>query len=348
MWTIPFLICAALVATSAWRLRRTFRSLQRASAPGDLRAQELSLYDAAYLSGGQTRAAVTALVAMRLDGRLIVSRSGTVTVTDPHPRNAVEAAIIDAAGPTRQRPLRDLARSVRTSEAIRAIGARLDRAGLLHRPVGLHQYRELSASRAFHGWMLVAALVVGVVTVPLTAKTTGSGGVWSLLAFLLLLALGSAAVIRYRDPDTGRSRADGRKWLASVLGGDEAWHPHDVGLDAAIGPRLEPFALGSTDHVPGMEDSEVQTLLSEFAAAATSTNTSAKTSTSTRKTSKSTRRSATAASTATGAAAAGYASGYTPSGPSGCGTSSGHDGGHSSCGGHSCGGCGGGCGGCGG
>ncbi|WP_424887253.1 TIGR04222 domain-containing membrane protein [Streptomyces sp. XH2] len=333
MWTIPFLICTALVVAGTWHLRKTFLSLQRSSAPGGLPAQELSLYDAAYLHGGTAHAAVTAFLAMRLEGRLILSRSGTATVTDPAPRNGVEAAIVDAAGPTRQRALRELARGVRTSEAIRAIGLRLTREGVMPQPVGVDRFRKLAKSRAFHGWMLVAALVVGVVTVPL-ATATGNGGLPSLLAFLLLLALGSVPVVRYRIPDPFRIGNGHRQQLAS-LQGDAAWQPADAGLATETTATIKPFALGSTSHVPGMADDEVQTLLDEFRTAA----------------SVSSRRSAATAATATAAAsaaAAGYASGFTPSSRGGCGGSSEPAGGHSSCGGHSCGGCGGGCGGCGG
>ncbi|MEU5189578.1 TIGR04222 domain-containing membrane protein [Streptomyces klenkii] len=331
MWLIPFLVCAALVVASTWHLRGTFLSLKRASAPGDLPARdELSLYDAAHLHGGAAHAAVTAFLAMRLEGRLILSRSGTATVTDPTPRNSVEAAIVDTAGPARRMAVRDLAREVRTSEAVRAIGLRLVREGFVPQPVGMDQLRKLAKSRAFHGWMLVAALVVGVVTVPL-ATATGNGGLLSLLAFLLLLALGSVPAMRYRAPDTHRSNKGARDRLASVQDhADAAWQPADVGLATQTTASLKAFALGSTGHVPGMADDEVQTLLNEFRAAA----------------STSSRRSAATAATATAAAAAasaGYASGVTPSGQGGCGSSGGHDGGHS------CGGCGGGggCGGCG-
>ncbi|MGK5543917.1 TIGR04222 domain-containing membrane protein [Streptomyces sp. URMC 127] len=333
MWAVPFLICAALVVTGAWHLRRTFLFLQRSTTPADRPAPELSLYDAAHLHGGAAHAAVTAFLAMRLEGRLILSRSGTATVTDPGPRNAVEAAIVEAAGPTRRRALRDLAGEVRSSEPVRAIGLRLVREGIVPRPVGVDQYRRLAKSRAFHGWMLVTALVVGVVTVPL-ATATGTGGLPSLLAFLLLLALGSAPVVRYRTPDPRRNNRDrttgkgGRRRLASMQG-DDAWQPAGAGLAAATTAALKSFALGTTTHVPGMADDEVRMLLSEFRTAA---------STSSRR-SAATTASATAAA---GAATAGYAGGSTSSSHGGCGTGSGND---SSCGG--CGG-GGGCGGCGG
>ncbi|MEU8546193.1 TIGR04222 domain-containing membrane protein [Streptomyces roseoverticillatus] len=331
MWTIPFLICAALVVAGAWHLRKSFLAVQRSSGPG-LPAQEVSLYAAAYLHGGTAHAAVTAFLAMRLEGRLILSRSGTATVTDPTPRNDVEGAIVSAAGPTRQKALRELAPGVRTSAAIRAIGVRLTREGVIPQPVGVDRFRYLAKYRAFHGWMLVVALVVGVVTVPL-ATATGNGGLPSLLAFLLLLALGSVPVIRYRIPDPLRSNKGNRQHLAS-LQGDAAWQPADVGLAKETTATLKPFALGSTSHVPGMADDEVRTLLDEFRTTAH----------------LSSRRSAATAATAAaaGTASAGYAGGFTPSSQGGCGGSGGPSGGHSSCGGHSCGGCGGGCGGCGG
>ncbi|MGW1074864.1 TIGR04222 domain-containing membrane protein [Streptomyces sp. NPDC002537] len=331
MWAIPFLICAVLVATSAWRVRRALLEAQRLSAPGDLPARDLSLYGAAYLHGGSARAATTAFVAMRLDGRLILSRSGTVTATDPTPRNAVEAAIIDATGATRQRKLTELSRAVISSTAIHAIRERLLRQGLLPRPEHTGFSRKLTKSRAAHGWMLMVPLVVGMVTVPLAAKT-GDGGLPSLLAFLLLLALGSVPLIHYRPPGPDRATKAGRELLAS-LRGDDSRQPGDEGLGTEATTALRPFALGSTDHVPGLSDDEVRDLLREFGTGPTSYRRSA---------------ASTGTTAATGLAAAGYASGFTPSSGGGCGTGSGHDGGHSGCGGHGgCGGCGGGCGGCG-
>ncbi|MFE0043920.1 TIGR04222 domain-containing membrane protein [Streptomyces albireticuli] len=328
MWTIPFLLCAALVVVSAWHVRGTFLSLRGPSAPADLPARNLSLYDAAYLRGGASHAAVTALAAMRLEGRLILSRSGTVTVTDATPRNAVEAAVVDAAGSTRQRALRDLSRGVRAAKALHAIGARLIDEGLIPRSSGPHPLRRLAKSRALHGWTLVAACVVGVVTVPL-ATATGTGGVPSLLAFLLLLALGAVPMIRYRDPAPDRAGKAGRERLVS-LRGDASWQPCDVGLDAGTTAALKPFALGSTDRVPGLAEDEVRALLDAF-----------------RTDPRSGRRPAPAASATAvgvGLASAGYVGGMnTPAGGSdGGGTGGGHDGGHSGCGG-----CGGGCGGCG-
>ncbi|MFI9723974.1 TIGR04222 domain-containing membrane protein [Streptomyces sp. NPDC052396] len=326
MWAIPFLICGVLVAVGAWRLRGSGPEAWP-SPPNGLTAHDLSLYDLAYLSGGAPRMVVTALVAMRLEGRLIVSRSGTVTVTDPAPVNEVEAAIIAALGESRRQKLNAMGRPVLRGRAVRAIGDRLARQGLLTPAETPGPDPALANVREFHGWMLVVALVVGVVTVPL-ATATGDGGPWALLAFVLLLALGAVPLIGFRLHRPERPTRAGRAWRAS-LNENASWSPDGLGLDARTVGSLRLFALCRANEVPGLEDAEVRLLIDEFGTR---------------------RRLERAARTAVGTAATGSA-GVAGASAVGCGCGTGHgDGGGHHGGGHSgCGGCGGGCGcGCGG
>ncbi|MFK0237766.1 hypothetical protein [Streptomyces vinaceus] len=76
----------------------------------------------------------TVMVGMSQQGRLVASASGTVMVTDPEPRDRIEAALIEAVGPTRT------ARITEPSEAV--LGDDGERNGELVRR-GLPEDRDL-------------------------------------------------------------------------------------------------------------------------------------------------------------------------------------------------------------
>ncbi|MFD0568268.1 TIGR04222 domain-containing membrane protein [Kitasatospora gansuensis] len=73
-----------------------FYRAERENADGSL--ADLDVYQLARLA---KTVKATVLVGMYEQGRLVASTSGTVTVVDPEPRDRVEAALIEAAGPTR-------------------------------------------------------------------------------------------------------------------------------------------------------------------------------------------------------------------------------------------------------
>jgi hypothetical protein len=59
----------------------------------------LDIYQAAYLAGGSTRVADTALVALVETGRVRVQRSGEMSIVKRDPRHEMEVAVLDAIGP---------------------------------------------------------------------------------------------------------------------------------------------------------------------------------------------------------------------------------------------------------
>ena len=92
------------------------------------------LYEVAYLAGGPRRAVEAAVVALIEDGRLRVTRStGELHVVDARRRHPVEAAVLDATGPTARRSVDGVAWRVRKDARLAALADGLQRAGLVSR-----------------------------------------------------------------------------------------------------------------------------------------------------------------------------------------------------------------------
>ncbi|MFJ2816014.1 MULTISPECIES: TIGR04222 domain-containing membrane protein [unclassified Streptomyces] len=133
MFWVPLLLLAWIAAGAA--CTRLCLAAVRAAAvdPGaepDARAPGLTLYEAAFLSGGPRRVADLTMVSMARQRRLLLAGTGWVTVVDPHGRDAIERSVIGAIGPEGQRriaPARDAAAS---AEAVGSLGERLVGAGL--------------------------------------------------------------------------------------------------------------------------------------------------------------------------------------------------------------------------
>jgi hypothetical protein len=90
------------------------------------------LYEVAYLAGGPRRAVEAAVVALIEDGRLRVTRStAELHVVDPRRRHPVEAAVLDAVGPTGHRSIDTICWRLVEDDRLLGIGRRLHEAGLL-------------------------------------------------------------------------------------------------------------------------------------------------------------------------------------------------------------------------
>lgn len=95
------------------------------------------LYEVAYLAGGPRRVVEAAVVALIEDGRLRVTRStGELHVVDARRRHPVEAAVLDATGPTARRSVDGVAWRVRKDARLAALADGLQRAGLVSRRGG--------------------------------------------------------------------------------------------------------------------------------------------------------------------------------------------------------------------
>ncbi|WP_143570448.1 TIGR04222 domain-containing membrane protein, partial [Streptomyces acidiscabies] len=93
-------------------------------------AHGLTLYEAAFLSGGPARVADLTLVSMASDHRLLLAHTGWATVVDPRARDEMERSVLGAIGPEGQSPMAAVRARTATGDAVRGLADRLVSAGL--------------------------------------------------------------------------------------------------------------------------------------------------------------------------------------------------------------------------
>lgn len=116
-------------------------------------ASDLDVYDIAFLAGGPDRVVDTALVALVAPGRVRVHSPGQLATVDLARRHPVEAAVLDAVGPTGHRSVDTVRWRLVDDDRLIAIGRRLRSAGLLGRtgaliPLVRGDRRALAPTRA--------------------------------------------------------------------------------------------------------------------------------------------------------------------------------------------------------
>nr|WBO81032.1 TIGR04222 domain-containing membrane protein [Streptomyces sp. SBE_14.2] len=130
-WVLLLLLAWAVAGTACTRL--CLAAVHSAAVDSDTdtgRGHDLTLYEAAFLSGGPRRVADLTLVSMARQRRLLLARTGWATVVDPRGRDDIERSVIGAIGPegqSRIEPVRDAAAD---AEAVGTLAERLVRAGL--------------------------------------------------------------------------------------------------------------------------------------------------------------------------------------------------------------------------
>ncbi|MBT3153701.1 TIGR04222 domain-containing membrane protein [Streptomyces sp. CHD11] len=133
MFWVPLLLLAWAVAGAA-SLRLCLAALRGADAAppgGEAGAgRGLTLYEAAFLSGGPGRVADVTLVAMARQRRLLLAHTGWATVVDPDGRDDMERSVIGAIGPQGQSPIAPVRTAAAAGDAVGGIAERLIRAGL--------------------------------------------------------------------------------------------------------------------------------------------------------------------------------------------------------------------------
>ncbi|MBD0838338.1 MULTISPECIES: TIGR04222 domain-containing membrane protein [unclassified Streptomyces] len=128
-WVLLLLLAWAAAGTACTRL--CLAAVQAAAADAQAaRRHDLTLYEAAFLSGGPRRVADLTLVSMARQRRLLLAHTGWATVVDPRGRDEMERSVIGAIGPAGQSRIAPVRSAAAAAEAVAGLADRLVRAGL--------------------------------------------------------------------------------------------------------------------------------------------------------------------------------------------------------------------------
>ncbi|MFI9427566.1 TIGR04222 domain-containing membrane protein [Streptomyces achromogenes] len=184
--------------------------------------RDLTLYEAAFLSGGPARVADVALVSMARERRLLLAHTGWATVVDPRGRDEIEQSVIGAIGPGGQSRIAPVRRRAADAEAVRRLAD-----GLVHAGLAVREGSDTVASAVRQ--VRAAALAVAVLgsTALLLPGDTGTPrplvGAW--FALPLILTLSSLAIARFEvHPYSPWASPAGQRLLRALTGkpaGDE-------------------------------------------------------------------------------------------------------------------------------
>ncbi|MDT0611539.1 TIGR04222 domain-containing membrane protein [Streptomyces lancefieldiae] len=174
----------------------------------------LTLYEAAFLSGGPRRVADLTLVSMARQRRLLLAHTGWATVVDPCGRDDMERSVIGAIGPAGQSRIAPVRATAATAEAVRGLADRLVGAGL----AVPDDARGIAAGvrRVRLAAVVVCALGAAALAVPLpTDEPRLLIALW--FALPLALTLGCLAITRMEVHPYSRWASPAGQRLISAL-----------------------------------------------------------------------------------------------------------------------------------
>ncbi|WP_427165665.1 TIGR04222 domain-containing membrane protein [Streptomyces sp. C1-1] len=169
-WVLLLLLAWAVAGTACTRL--CLAAVRAAADDTDASQHDLTLYEAAFLSGGPRRVADLTMVSMARQRRLLLAHTGWATVVDPRGRDDIERSVIGAIGPEGQSRIAPVRARAASADAVGDLGERLVDAGL---------------------------------AVPAGVRTTVASGMRQVrLAALVVLGLGATALLVPAQPDMPR------------------------------------------------------------------------------------------------------------------------------------------------
>ncbi|MFI1030709.1 TIGR04222 domain-containing membrane protein [Streptomyces sp. NPDC020951] len=138
VWVLLLLLAWAVAGAACTRLclaaaRAANSAGSASSASPDATAghgHDLTLYEAAFLSGGPGRVADLTMVSMARQRRLLLAHTGWATVVDPRGRDEMERSVIGAIGPEGQSPIAPVRAAAAAADAVGGLADRLVDAGL--------------------------------------------------------------------------------------------------------------------------------------------------------------------------------------------------------------------------
>ncbi|MFJ7150770.1 TIGR04222 domain-containing membrane protein [Streptomyces sp. NPDC100445] len=219
-WLLLLLLAWAFTGTACTRLCLAAVRAAAVEARGTPVGRErgLTLYEAAFLSGGPARVADVTLVSMARQRRLLLAHTGWATVVDPRGRDEMERSVIGAIGPGGQSRIAPVRARAAGAEAVRRLAEGLVRAGLA--------VPEGTGGTVGAAVLLVRAAAVAVVALGATALLlpvpTGTPrplmALW--FALPLVLSLSCLAIARFEvHPYARWASPAGQRLLGALAGG---------------------------------------------------------------------------------------------------------------------------------
>ncbi|MFJ3232052.1 TIGR04222 domain-containing membrane protein [Streptomyces sp. NPDC086787] len=131
-WVLLLLLAWAVAGTACTRLclAAVHAAAVATQDATSVRGRDLTLYEAAFLSGGPSRVADLTLVSMARQRRLLLAHTGWATVVDPRGRDDIERSVIGAIGPQGQSRIEPVRSAAASADAVRTLADGLVRAGL--------------------------------------------------------------------------------------------------------------------------------------------------------------------------------------------------------------------------
>ncbi|EGG44911.1 integral membrane protein [Streptomyces griseoaurantiacus M045] len=237
-WCAVGTACARLCLAAVRAATAVVTSAEASGSGGREREPggELTLYEAAFLSGGPTRVVDLTLVSMARGRRLLLAHTGWVTVVDPEPEDEWERSVLGAIGPQGQSRLAPVRRAAAAADAVRGLADRLVGAGLAVPDGGGGRTTVAEAARQVR---VAAAAVVALGLVALLMPEDGGAEDWLValwFALPLLLALGCLAITRVEAHPYARwASPAGQRLLAAAVAAEGV--DRELALVAVRGTR---------------------------------------------------------------------------------------------------------------
>ena len=195
-WVVLLLLAWAAAGTACTRL--CLAAVRAAAGDADVgayaRRHDLTLYEAAFLSGGPGRVADLTMVSMARQRRLLLAHTGWATVVDPRGRDDMERSVIGAIGPEGQSRIAPVRAAAASADAVAGLGDRLVDAGLAV-PAGART--TVAAAVRQVQLAAVAVLVLGAIALLVPAQPDMPRGLVALwFALPLALTLSCLAIAR--------------------------------------------------------------------------------------------------------------------------------------------------------
>ncbi|MGW7529888.1 TIGR04222 domain-containing membrane protein [Streptomyces sp. NPDC054783] len=224
-WVLLLLLAWAFAGTACTRLclAAVRAAALDAHAMTADREHDLTLYEAAFLSGGPARVADVTMVSMARQRRLLLAHTGWATVVDPEGHDEMEQSVIGAIGPEGQSRIAPARARAAGADAVRRLADRLVRAGLAV-PDGAGATVGAAVRQVRAAVPAVAVLGVTALLLPVRTGTPRLlVGLW--FALPLILSLSCLAIARFEvHPYSRWASPAGQRLLGALVrrpAGDE-------------------------------------------------------------------------------------------------------------------------------